>query len=112
MPVYAANNICRGLKRLGTPLAGVICNSREAAGEKEIVDSFARKLGSRMVAFIPKDPIVQQCERRGISVIEGAPESEIAGVYRALARDLMSNLWAKIPEPLSDDRLRELSLYD
>ncbi|MCJ7443474.1 MAG: Ni-sirohydrochlorin a,c-diamide reductive cyclase ATP-dependent reductase subunit [Methanotrichaceae archaeon] len=110
MPIYAANNICRGLKRLGTPLAGVICNSREVSGEREIVNSFARELGSRMVAFIPKDNLVQQFERRGLSVIEGAPNSDIAGVYRALALELMSDLEAKIPDPLSDDRLRELSL--
>jgi nitrogenase iron protein NifH len=32
MPLYAANNISKGLRRLKTPLSGVICNSREAAG--------------------------------------------------------------------------------
>ncbi|MDD1753695.1 MAG: Ni-sirohydrochlorin a,c-diamide reductive cyclase ATP-dependent reductase subunit [Methanotrichaceae archaeon] len=110
MPIYAANNICRGLKRLNTPLAGVICNSREVSGEREIVDSFARELGSRLVAFIPKAPLVQQCERRGISVIEGAPKSEIAHIYRTLARNIMDDIDARIPEPLSDNRLRELSL--
>jgi nitrogenase iron protein len=109
MPLYAGNNICKGLRRLGTPLAGVICNSREAVGEREIVESFARELGSRMVAFIPKVPVVQECERRGKTVIEGAPDSEIAGVYRALAREIMGGAEPRIPVPLSDDRLRELS---
>ena len=70
---------------------------------------FARELNSRMVAFIPKDPIVQQCERRAVTVIEGAPESRMADVYRALAREIMSGGEAKIPEPLSDERLMELS---
>ncbi len=110
MPLYAGNNICRGLKRLGTPLAGVICNSREAKGERGIVESFAKELGSRMVAFIPKVPIVQQCERKGITVIEGAPDSEVAQVYRALAKEILSDFEPKIPKPLSDERLRELSL--
>jgi nitrogenase iron protein len=111
MPLYAGNNISKGLRRLNTPLAGIICNSREAANgrEKEIVERFAKELNSRLVAFIPKDPIVQQCERRAITVIEGAPASEIADVYRALARDIMSGAEAKIPEPLSDERLMELS---
>jgi len=109
MPLYAGNNICKGLRRLNTPLAGVICNSREAAGEREIVESFARELNSRMVAFIPKDPIVQQCERRAVTVIEGAPDSEIADTYRALAKEIMSGDKAKIPEPLTDERLNELS---
>ena len=35
MPLYAANNISKGLRRLKTPLAGVICNSREAAAGRE-----------------------------------------------------------------------------
>jgi Mo-nitrogenase iron protein subunit NifH (EC 1.18.6.1) len=83
MPVYAANNICRGLKRLGAKLAGVVCNSRDVEGEREIVDDFARAIGSRMVAFIPKDPVVQRCERRAVTVIEGEPESTIG---RGLSR--------------------------
>lgn len=110
MPIYAANNICRGLKRLNTPLAGVICNSREAAGEREIVEKFAREIGSEMVAFIPKDPLVQRCERKGVSVIEGAPESEIAGIYRKLAEHVAGDSEPRHPEPIDDDRLRELSL--
>ena len=35
MPLYAANNISKGLRRLKTPLSGVICNSREAAAGRE-----------------------------------------------------------------------------
>jgi nitrogenase iron protein NifH len=110
MPIYAANNICRGLRRLNTPLAGVICNSREASGEREIVEKFARELGSEMVAYIPKDPIVQRCERRGVSVIEGAPESDIAQVYRKLAEHVAGDSKPRHPSPIDDDKLRELSL--
>ena len=110
MPIYAANNICRGLKRLNTPLAGVICNSREASGEREIVEKFARELGSEMVAFIPKDPLVQRCERRGVSVIEGAPDSDIASVYRKLAEHVAGDSEPRHPVPIDDERLRELSL--
>ncbi|MDD5767831.1 MAG: Ni-sirohydrochlorin a,c-diamide reductive cyclase ATP-dependent reductase subunit [Methanothrix sp.] len=110
MPIYAAINICRGLKRLNTPLAGVICNSREASGEREIVGKFARELGSEMVAFIPKDPIVQRCERKGVSVIEGAPESDIADIYRKLAEHVYGDSMPRHPNPIDDDRLRELSL--
>ena len=113
MPLYAGNNISKGLRRLNTPLAGVICNSREAAAgrEKEIAEKFALELNSRLVAFIPKDPIVQQCERRAVTVIEGAPASEIADVYRALAREIMSGARPTTPEPLTDERLMELSRF-
>ena len=93
MPLYAANNISKGLRRLKTPLAGVICKlsrSCRGAGEREIAERFAAELNSRLVAFIPKDPIVQLCERKGVTVIEGAPDSGIAKVYHALAREIMS----------------------
>jgi len=112
MPLYAANNISKGLLRLGTPLSGVICNSREAAAgrEKEIAERFASELNSRLVAFIPKDPIVQQCERKAVTAIQGAPDSAIAGVYRALAREIMAGSEPRTPKPLSDERLRELSM--
>jgi nitrogenase iron protein NifH len=112
MPLYAANNISKGLLRLKTPLAGVICNSREAAAgrEKEIAERFASELNSRLVAFIPKDPIVQQCERKAVTTIEGAPDSAIADVYRALAREIMAGAEPREPKPLGDERLRELSI--
>lgn len=108
MPLYAANNICRGLARLEMPLSGVICNSRGAPNEEKIVGEFARELGSEMLAFIPKDNLVQTCEREGYSVIEKAPSSNIALVYRSLARTIMSKETGSVPRPMSDSRLREL----
>ncbi len=109
MPLYAANNICRGLHRLEMPLHGVICNSRNAPNERHIVNQFAKEIGSQLISFIPKDVIVQRCEREGFSVIEKAPDSEIAGVYRRLAHAIMTLNKGRIPTPLDDIRLRELT---
>jgi nitrogenase iron protein len=108
MPLYAANNICKGLSRLEMTLNGVICNSRGAHNEEKIVGEFAKEIGSQLLAFIPKDVLVQTCEREGFSVIEKAPDSAIAGVYRKLAKAIMADKDAKIAVPL-DDRLRELT---
>lgn len=109
MPLYAANNICKGLSRLEMTLNGVICNSRGAPNEENIVSKFAEEIGSQLLAFIPKDVLVQTCERDGFSVIEKAPDSTIAGVYRKLARSIMARNEGKIPTPLDDIRLRELT---
>jgi nitrogenase iron protein len=109
MPLFAANNICKGFARLGTDLHGVICNSRNAQNEEDIVAAFAKELGSEMITFIPRDPIVQTCERAGFSVIEKEPDSEIAKVYRKLARTVMERDTACEPRPLTDKRLRELT---
>lgn len=110
MPLYAANNICRGLFRLKTQLNGVICNSRNAQNEKEIVYKFAKEIGSELLEFIPKDEIVQHCERISKTVIENAPNSDIAKIYRRLAKKIMKKNDSVIPKPLEDDRLRELTL--
>ena len=109
MPLYAANNICKGLSRLDVKFSGVICNSRGAPNEEKVVNEFAKEIGSELLAYIPKDVIVQNCEREGYSVIEKAPDSDIAGVYRKLAKAIMADKETKIPEALDDKRLRELT---
>ena len=109
MPLYAANNICKGLSRLDVKFSGVICNSRGAPNEEKVVNEFAKEIGSELLAYIPKDVIVQNCEREGYSVIEKAPDSDIAGVYRKLAKAIMADKETKIPKSLDDARLRELT---
>jgi len=109
MPLYAANNICRGLSKINTPLSGVICNARDVSREEEIVRRFAVEIGSDLIAFIPKEQIVQDCERDGYSVMEKAPDSGIAQVYRNLARAIMSRSTTVMPVALTDERLRELT---
>lgn len=109
MPLYAANNICKGLTKIGMPLSGVICNSRNVSREKEIVSKFAEEIGSQLMAFIPKSQIVQDCERDGFSVMEKAPDSEIAGVYRKLIEAILKNEKKVMVSSLSDERLRELT---
>ncbi len=109
MPLYAANNICRGLSKINTPLSGVICNARNVSREEEIVGKFAEEIGSDLIAFIPKEQIVQDCERDGFSVMEKAPDSEIAQVYRNLARAIMSRNKSVMANALEDERLRELT---
>ncbi|AKB85573.1 Ni-sirohydrochlorin a,c-diamide reductive cyclase ATP-dependent reductase subunit [Methanococcoides methylutens] len=109
MPLYAANNICRGLAKINTPLSGIICNSRSVSREEEIVTKFASEIGSELMAFIPKEQIVQDCERDGFSVMEKAPDSNVAKVYRKLAQAIMERDSSVMPEALDDERLRELT---
>jgi nitrogenase iron protein NifH len=110
MPLYAANNICRGLKTLRTPLSGIICNEREAEHEREIVEKFSAALGVPMLAYIPRNRLVQDCERAGRSVIEGSPGSEMADIYRMLANRILTEKDKKVPDSLEDEDLRKLTL--
>ncbi|OKY78439.1 MAG: Nitrogenase subunit NifH, ATPase [Candidatus Methanohalarchaeum thermophilum] len=110
LPLYAANNICKGLKKLGAELAGVICNSRteNAEEEKKITSTFAKKLGTNLVSYIPRKDIVQNCERDGKTVIENKPDSSISRKYKEISRDLESDKETTKPSPLTDKEIRAI----
>ncbi len=117
MSLYAANNICKAIARLSRrtrsvcSLAGVICNSKNIPGEEALVREFAERVNSRMIAYIPpRANIVQVAEVNQRTVIDYAPESEQAEVYRQLAREIMENTTYTIPTPpLEMHELEELA---
>ena len=62
MALYAANNISKGIKKLKGNLGGIICNCRGINREVEIVEEFARRIGTRVIGVIPRSELVQQSE--------------------------------------------------
>jgi nitrogenase iron protein NifH len=116
MSLYAANNICRAIARLSRrvrskcALGGVICNSANITDEAALVEEFARRINSRLIAYVPRDRIVQVAEINRQTVIEYAPDSAQAGVYRSLAESVLENAAMTIPTPLEMDELEALAL--
>jgi len=116
MSLYAANNICKAIKRLSSRamstcrLAGVICNARNMPREEELVAEFARRVNSTLVQFIPRDRIVQLAELNKQTVIEFAPDSPQAERYRSLAACVTTNTRMTVPTPLEIDVLESLAL--
>ncbi|MCD6164615.1 MAG: Ni-sirohydrochlorin a,c-diamide reductive cyclase ATP-dependent reductase subunit [Candidatus Odinarchaeota archaeon] len=106
LSLYAANNICKGVKRINARLGGIICNSRRVPREKEIVEMFTRAVKTKVVGFVPWDPIVPKCELQGKTVIEGAPTSKQAEIYRRLAVNILENKELVVPSPLPHMELR------
>ncbi|BDG59292.1 nitrogenase subunit nifH [Caldinitratiruptor microaerophilus] len=95
MALYAAYNIAQAVQQFRgrgyARLAGVILNRRGIPDEERIVAEVARDdLGTEVLATIPRDPVVQACEERGVTVIEGAPDSALAGIYRNLAQAVLA----------------------
>ncbi|HQP71252.1 MAG TPA: nitrogenase iron protein, partial [Methanoculleus sp.] len=88
----------------------VICNAKNIEGEAELVEEFARRINSRMIAYIPRSRIVQVAELQKQTVIEYAPESEQAGVYRDLARLVYGNDTTSIPTPMEMDEIEAFAL--
>jgi nitrogenase iron protein NifH len=90
MSLFAAENISRAVRQFSSKgyaqLGGLILNAKGFPGEGEIVEKAAAEIEAVIIARIPRDPVVQQCEEIGRSVVEGAPTSVQADYYRRLSR--------------------------
>lgn len=107
MSIYAANNIARAVQRLAkrgdAGLAGIICNSNvDEAFEHAFIPTFAKRLGTPFVQFVPRSPVIQACELEGRPVVEYAPDSQEAKIFRNLAKAIMENNSRVIPTPIND----------
>jgi len=112
MAMYAANNICKGIKKFaeaGTVrLGGLICNSRKTDREDELIMALAEKIGTQMIHFVPRDNIVQRAEINKKTVIDFDPTVGQAEEYRKLARAIEANTKFVIPKPLEMEDLEKL----
>ena len=112
MALYAANNICRGMvkyaEQSGVRIGGIICNSRKVDGERELVEEFCDKIGTKMIHFVPRDNIVQKAEFNRKTVTEFDPECNQAQEYKKLAEKIINNDNFVIPEPMSMDEMEKL----
>jgi nitrogenase iron protein NifH len=112
MAMYAANNISKGILKYATSgkvrLGGLICNSRNTDKEYELIDALAKRLGTQMIHFVPRDNEVQRAELRRMTVIEYSPDHKQADEYRTLAQKIVDNKMMVIPKPLAMEELEEL----
>lgn len=112
MAMYAANNICKGIVKFaqsgGVRLGGLICNSRKVDNEKAMIEVLAKKLGTQMIHFIPRDNMVQHAEINKKTVIDFAPDHPQADEYRALAKKIDENKKFVIPTPIEIEELESL----
>ncbi|HEY9124760.1 MAG TPA: nitrogenase iron protein [Bacteroidales bacterium] len=112
MAMYAANNICKGIVKFAeagdVKLGGLICNSRKVDNEFQMIEELARRLGTQMIHFVPRDNMVQRAEINRKTVIEYDPTHPQADEYRQLCRKIDENKMFVIPKPLAIEELEEL----
>jgi len=112
MAMYAANNICKGIVKFaeagGVRLGGIICNSRKCDNEQPMIEAFAKKLGTQMIHFVPRDNMVQRAEINRKTVIEFEPTHQQADEYRMLANKIDQNKNLVIPSPMEMEELEGL----
>jgi nitrogenase iron protein NifH len=94
MSLYAASNIAQAVQNYSdvdyARMSGLIQNSRNIESEDDLVDRAAEEMGIGVVHRLSRDPSVQRCEEKGMTVVEGEPDSPQADSYRELARKLLS----------------------
>ena len=109
MALYAANNISRAIsvyQENGVALAGLVGNMRtNSKQEMQMLEQFAERLSTRLLAVIPRDRKVLQAERRRTTVVEFAPQApasqaleQLAGILQELHPGEM-----QLPTPLDND---------
>ncbi len=115
MSLYAANNIAKAIARISERttakcrLGGVICNAKNMDNEAELVKEFSERIGSKMICYIPRSKDVQAAEVNRMTVIEHAPASEQADIYRICAKTILENTEMIIPTPLTPEELEDLA---
>ena len=112
MAMYAANNIAKGILKYSSSgkvrLGGLICNSRNTDREADLIEALAKRLGTQMIHFVPRDNQVQRAELRRMTVIEYSPGHGQADEYRELARKISENKMLVVPKPLQMEELEDL----
>ncbi|MGC9517879.1 MAG: Ni-sirohydrochlorin a,c-diamide reductive cyclase ATP-dependent reductase subunit [Methanomicrobiales archaeon] len=103
MALYAANNICKGIKKLKSNFGGIICNCKGIENEVEIVKEFARRVGTKVVGVIPRSELVQKSEYLAQTVVEKFPNSKQARFYNDLANSIYNNDVFQLPKPMDVD---------
>ncbi|EGJ10941.1 MULTISPECIES: nitrogenase iron protein [Rubrivivax] len=113
MAMYAANNISKGILKYansgGVRLGGLICNERKTDKEYELAEALAKRLGTKLIHFVPRNNVVQHAELRRMTVVEYDPNCAQAQEYRTLANKVHANAGnGVIPTPITMDELEDL----
>jgi nitrogenase iron protein NifH len=76
--------------------------------ESTMIDQFAKKLGTQMIHFVPRDNMVQKAEINRKTVIEFEPMHPQADEYRSLAKKIDENEMFVIPKVMTQEVLEKL----
>lgn len=113
LSLYAANNICKGIEafadRGGSLLGGIIYNVRGIFDAEDVVRNFAFKIGSQIIGKIPHSHLFAEAEVEGKTIIEYAPESELANLFREIATRIYENKVRCKPKPLSSIEMSKIA---
>lgn len=116
MALYAANNIARAVVHYasnGVSLAGLIVNLRDNHEDRGPVERFAKLINTKVLGYIPREPLVREAEYRRMTVAEYAPGAAITRTLRELGEQILA-LDARslpLPTPLDEQTFYALTQH-
>lgn len=112
MSLYAANNIARGIRNYAQEgevrMGGLIANVKDLAFDRALIERFAARIGTHVVAWLEWDKAVYEAERRRQTVVRFRPEAAAAQAFAAMAEAIERQPRPHIPTPMDD---RELDVF-
>lgn len=94
MSLFAAGNIAQAVANFAdrgyAKVRGVLLNRRNTLNEEERVKNFAESIGVPVIGDIPRSQVIQECEDKGMTVAEGAPDAEISRTFADIAERMNS----------------------
>ena len=116
MALYAANNIAKAVVNYssnGVVLAGIVLNLRDNSEDREPAYRFAKLLNTKVIGFVPRDPLIREAEYRRMTVVEHAPAAPITKVYKDLAEIILAidPKECPLPTPLTDYQFYEYTRH-
>jgi nitrogenase iron protein NifH len=106
MALYAANNIARAVVHYannGIALAGLAVNIKDPGADRSVVERFAARINTKILAWIPRDPLIREAEYKRTTVVEMAPEAPISKTLRGLAEHVVGLDVSNTPLPTPFD---------
>ena len=113
MAMYAANNISKGILKYansgGVRLGGLVCNERQTDKELELAEALAKKLGTQLIYFVPRDNIVQHAELRRMTVHRIRARLRASAALPQPRQKIHVNAGnGTIPTPITMDELEDM----
>ncbi len=112
MAIYAANNIMKSIKKFSQEqkpfFGGLIYNHRSAQADKRIMEEFAARTCSELIQEITysEQIILAELEAKTVIAKNALPSAQ---QFLDLAKKILSSREYLIPEPLSPEKMEELS---
>ena len=113
LSLHAGNNLCKAIARFasqgGSKLGRLIYNARGQLDQPKLVEVFAEKIGTKLLCKIPRSPLIPEAEAHEKTVIDYAPSSNEASLFRELAKSLLHNKEGNNPQALTPRRVTSSS---